>query len=384
MSASTKTFVNGSTPQCEDDDLNGILAENNNLIVDSGQSLNTSDNDQTSKAVSVYAAGADFYTDSGTTTTYVLTAVGSKLIPPAYFDGMRVRFKPANSNVGNATLKVGSLAAVSLRTLDGVLIETGDVISGEVTEATYNNSTGFFEINSIATSKVVVKDQWKFLNGNLLISPDGANVVPQRELGVHSSGSTTALIQITNSASGVTSGDGFQLGFLAGIPVIWCYENLDFAFGANNLQEMYFDVSARGLVVTDGAEAGNGVGTIDAVNGVYVAGNKLRDSTDEKVGSFLTSSIASGIAETVDISHGLGTDDLIVEVAAKGSVDENYHIINKDNVGRYQKHLGVAMTTLVNDSLTTPSAGTLRFKVRNQSGSAQTVNFSYIIRKRVV
>lgn len=143
MSASIKTFVDGSTPQCGDDDLNGYSAENNNLILGSGQALNTADNQQTHKAVAVYAAGGDFYTDSGSATAYVLGAVGAKVAPPVYFDGMRVRFIANTTNTGAATINVAGLGAVSLY-LDGAVVSGGGIQAGELIEAVYLTTlTGF-------------------------------------------------------------------------------------------------------------------------------------------------------------------------------------------------------------------------------------------------
>lgn len=167
MAGSTKVWVNGSAPQCEDDDLNGFKNENNNLILHSGQALNTADNDQTSKAASVFAAGADFYTDSGSGTAYVLTAVGLKPAPPNYFDGMRIRFIPDTTNSGGsgATVKVGALAAVSLRALDGAVLDDGMIVVGVPVEGYYVSATGFFNLKLITTADMTVFRQWKFVSG---------------------------------------------------------------------------------------------------------------------------------------------------------------------------------------------------------------------------
>ena len=65
MSATGKTWLNGSPPQLEDDDLNGFKLENNNLILSAGIALNTSDNLQTTYAVAHYAAKGDFQSEAG-------------------------------------------------------------------------------------------------------------------------------------------------------------------------------------------------------------------------------------------------------------------------------------------------------------------------------
>lgn len=114
MSATAKTWVNNQAPTCEDADLNGFKNENNNLIVGSAQALSTGDNQQTHKAVSVYAAGGDFYSDTGSADTYVLNVVGSRLSPPAYFTGMRVRFLVNADNTGASTVNVAGLGVKAI------------------------------------------------------------------------------------------------------------------------------------------------------------------------------------------------------------------------------------------------------------------------------
>lgn len=116
MAATTKIWLNNSAPSCEDDDLNGFKNENNNLITGSGQSLDTGDNQQTSKAVANYVANGAFYTDSGAANAYVLAAVGSKQAPTAYTDGMRVAFMTANPNTTAAsTVNVATLGVKSIK-----------------------------------------------------------------------------------------------------------------------------------------------------------------------------------------------------------------------------------------------------------------------------
>ena len=117
MAATTKVWVNDSAPQCEDDDLNGFKNENNNLIVAANLSLNTGDNDQTSQAVSIHTAGADYYTSSGTNTYSLTTLVTPGFIGvSAYFTGMRIRTSFSNANTSTTvTVAVNGLLAVSVK-----------------------------------------------------------------------------------------------------------------------------------------------------------------------------------------------------------------------------------------------------------------------------
>ncbi|PCJ13793.1 MAG: hypothetical protein COB04_16020 [Gammaproteobacteria bacterium] len=78
--------------------LNGIQEEVVSTIESTGQSAAGADWTQLSKAISAYAAGGSYYTDSGSVNAMALNTVGSKLAPAAYFDGMRAVFKPNFSN----------------------------------------------------------------------------------------------------------------------------------------------------------------------------------------------------------------------------------------------------------------------------------------------
>lgn len=140
MSASTKTWLNNNPPSVEDDDLNGFAAENNNLILGSGQALNTADSQQTHKAVSVYAHGGNFYTDGGAADAYVLSVVGTKVAPPAYFVGMTVQFTAGNDNTGASTINVAALGVIALLTSAGAPLSAGKIIAGIPYEFTYDGA----------------------------------------------------------------------------------------------------------------------------------------------------------------------------------------------------------------------------------------------------
>ena len=184
MSASTKIFVNGSTPQCEDGDLNGFIAENNNLILGSGQALNTADNQQTNKAVSVYAGGGDFYTDSGSATAYVLSTIGARVAPPVYSDGQRIRFIVNATNTGAATVNAGAVGAVNLF-LNGAAMAADTLIAGAYAEAVYGS--GRFNVTfSTGTLKLSEK---LYVGGKELYAPtEVADYVTAQNTTTHETG----------------------------------------------------------------------------------------------------------------------------------------------------------------------------------------------------
>ena len=142
MSATNKIWVNGVPPTCEDVDLNGFKNENNNLIVGSGQSLSTSDNQQTHKAVAHYAAAGDYYVDSGTASTYVLSPTGSQIAPAAYATGMRIRFRPVNTGGASSTVNVAGLGVKNILDFHGNALVPLAILTGNLIEASYDG-TGF-------------------------------------------------------------------------------------------------------------------------------------------------------------------------------------------------------------------------------------------------
>ena len=149
MSASTKTWVNGLAPTCEDVDLNGFKTENNNLIIGSGQGLNTGDNQQTHKAVAHYAAAGDYYAVSGIVNAYVLSVTGVQVAPVTYATGMRIRFVAVNTNTTACTVNVAGMGVKDLLwdIGGGVALLAGQVPGDSLTEA-YYDGTAFRVVSS--------------------------------------------------------------------------------------------------------------------------------------------------------------------------------------------------------------------------------------------
>ncbi len=132
---------------------NQLPAELETLITSTGQTLSGGILDQISKASAIYAAGGNFYTDSGIADAYVLTVVGAKKAPVAYFNGMSVRFLPGNVNGGGAaTVNVASLGVKNIKLADGATDPAGGDIplSSEIT-LTYDG-TNFRLTANIAIS----------------------------------------------------------------------------------------------------------------------------------------------------------------------------------------------------------------------------------------
>lgn len=181
MSASTKTWLNNNAPSCEDDDLNGFAAENNNLILGSGQALSTSDNQQTHKAVSDYAASGAFYTDAGIADAYALAVIGAHVSPPAYADGMIAEFFAGNNNTGASTVNVAGLGIKNIANTSAADV----IVAGARYVLRYRLSTDDFEIFISgmpvkATPEVIAAGQdW---NGVAYVDPDAIGASPTAKI----------------------------------------------------------------------------------------------------------------------------------------------------------------------------------------------------------
>jgi len=145
----TKTDGVSTLPAVE---FNQIPDELETSITDTGQTLAIGTLDQVSKAMSIYAAGGDFYTESGAADAYVLSLIGSKKAPIAYFNGMRVRFLPGNVNTGASTANVNSLGNKDIKKADGSTNPAaGDITAGRELTLTYDG-TNFRIVATAATA----------------------------------------------------------------------------------------------------------------------------------------------------------------------------------------------------------------------------------------
>jgi len=136
------TKANGSTLEAAE--FNQIPDELENLITDTGQTPSSGDLNQLSKAAAIYASGGAMFTDSGAANTYVLSAIGVKKAPTAYFDGMTIFFRAGNRNTGSSTVNVATLGVKNLNREDGSNLSAGDILAGEYVAARYYNTGGYF------------------------------------------------------------------------------------------------------------------------------------------------------------------------------------------------------------------------------------------------
>lgn len=146
MSSKYDPKDNGDT--VSGDEYNNIVNPLANLITSSGQTIDTS-NTQVVKAVADYAAVGTFYSDGGVVNAYSLSAIGSRLAPDAYSEGMEIRFRAGNTNTGAATVNVAGLGVKSIKQGDGSTdLTAGDISTDFDTRARYDGTV--FRLSNVS------------------------------------------------------------------------------------------------------------------------------------------------------------------------------------------------------------------------------------------
>ncbi len=116
-----------------------------NAVLESGQTLDAGDLTQLGKALAIYGAAGDFYTDGGAADAYVLTPQGTRQAPPTLIDGMRVRFIAGNTNTGASTVNVNGIGVTAIEQGGSALVG-GEIVTGQIIELSYNTSNASFTL----------------------------------------------------------------------------------------------------------------------------------------------------------------------------------------------------------------------------------------------
>ncbi len=122
------------------------LSDVDNLTTTSGQTPSTTDLFQLSIASARYSSGGQFFTDSGTANTYVLSPVSPFKSPVdatnAYFNGMTIRFRAGNANSGASTVNVNGAGSKNLKKEDGSTdLTAGDILATKDSTFRYNGTS---------------------------------------------------------------------------------------------------------------------------------------------------------------------------------------------------------------------------------------------------
>lgn len=197
---------------------NQVPSEIQNVITALGITLSSGDLNQLGKAIAGYVANGDYYTDGGTADSYSLSVIGSKQAPPDYFDGMRVRFKPANTNTGASTVNVAGLGLKSIKTTEGNDPAAGEIPADVDILLQYSSASGWFEFSlSEITNAVPIGTQAD--HKNLVIKNNTTNPTFQVDIDAtavileNSAGIPIKLPSINLTADITTSGaNGLDTG----------------------------------------------------------------------------------------------------------------------------------------------------------------------------
>ncbi len=141
------------------DEWNDQPTELQNMIVDMGMTLSAVDLDQVGKAVTAYAASADFYVDTGAADAYAVDPIGGKQALDAVVgllavhDGLLVRFRPTNANTGASTIDVNGIGVKDLERESGAALSAGDIVTTRDAICRYDAATDdFFILDSNLSS----------------------------------------------------------------------------------------------------------------------------------------------------------------------------------------------------------------------------------------
>jgi len=134
-----------------------------------------------------------------------------------------------------------------------------------------------------------------------------------------------------------------------------------------------------GIVIAQGA------GTLNVRNGIYVDGNELkRTAVDEYTTIGTTSNLAAGAATSFSIAHGLGTDDVIVQVMCKGDTDNgSFEAVYITVDGFNDRILGGNIPTFTLTMATIPVSGSIGLRIVNRYPASQTISYKVRIIKRI-
>lgn len=131
---------------------NQLPEEVQNIITTAGISLSGGDLMQVVKGLATIVGSGTHYTDSGAANAYVLTAIGTLQPPTQLLNGMQIGFVPANNNTGASTVNVATLGALPLVSPTGAALVSGQVLSGQLTQAYYYQPSNHFRLMGGTTS----------------------------------------------------------------------------------------------------------------------------------------------------------------------------------------------------------------------------------------
>lgn len=140
---------------------NQVATELENIILDSGIVLSSGDLSQLSKALSNRVSNGNFYTESGSSNSYVLTPIGNNPGPTGFFDGMELNYTTSNANSGPSTVNPNGLGVKDIRQPGGAPVVTNQIF-GRV-KLVYSLSDDWFELKDALPSADSSSQGWFFV-----------------------------------------------------------------------------------------------------------------------------------------------------------------------------------------------------------------------------
>lgn len=181
---------------------NNVPDELENSITDTNQTLSGADRHQVSKSMSNYTATGDHYIDAGVADAYVLNPKGSFEAPTELFDGLRARFRVANTNTGVSTINVASLGVKDIKKYGGGAdLVAGDLVQDAVAEVAYVQSLDDFEL--ISMEDPIIREAIPLIPdlSGCLLANNGAAPATDVDVGSGFFRSTTTFDVFTNTAT---------------------------------------------------------------------------------------------------------------------------------------------------------------------------------------
>lgn len=122
-------------------EINSINSESKNAAEDTGQTLSEGDSHQISKSMMNYSGAGTFGIESGTADNYVVNEIAPREAPTALVDGLLVRFRPLNNNIGVSVLNAYGFGNKAVKKPDGTtVLEANDIVAGEDTNAIWDQT----------------------------------------------------------------------------------------------------------------------------------------------------------------------------------------------------------------------------------------------------
>lgn len=153
---------------------------------------------------SIQSGEMQFGTDAGTTNAYSV-----RLTPglSSLTDGMRISFRPANSNTGSSTLNVSSLGAQPLVNSDGSTLLAGQLLTNSIATVMWNATLSSWMLLSSSSGRLIGTPQIFTNSGTYTKSPGVTKIIVEIIGGGGGSKSVTA---DSSSTGGSQPGCGGQ------------------------------------------------------------------------------------------------------------------------------------------------------------------------------